>query len=276
MIYGLLNRAKAGTSTTGTGTVTLGSAASPFQSWAAAGARNAMQYEYLIEDGTDWEVGYGIYTVSGTTLTRNLIQSSTGSLLNLSGSAQVSCTGTAQDGFNETAIAETTGRYYPPDSMNFNTSTAAATLNTLYFYPLTKRMIIDAIAIEVTTAIASSNVRGGLYSWGPKGLPDKLIEEGTPQATTGTGIKNITLAAARRLYEPVWLAVVYSHGVTTRNGTVDNDAGKIFGNTALNLAAASSPSRLTAPFTYGALPAVTTGLTLSYGSSTLIAFARAG
>lgn len=86
-----LNRAKVNTTTTGTGTVTLGSAVSPFQTWGNAGAVDGFVYDYLIEDGTAWEIGYGTYTASGTTLSRTLVASSTGALLSLTGAATVAC-----------------------------------------------------------------------------------------------------------------------------------------------------------------------------------------
>lgn len=109
----LVNRAKMTTATTGTGTITLGSAVASYQSFATAGVVNGDTVRYVIEDGLDWEIGVGTYTSSGTTLSRTLNESSTGSLLNLSGTATVFVTAAALDILDNisvgTSVASTSG-----------------------------------------------------------------------------------------------------------------------------------------------------------------------
>lgn len=84
------NLARMSTTTTGTGTITLGSAVSSYLSFSGAGIQNGDVVWYGIADGSNSEAGYGTYTSSGTTLTRNpLVSTNSNSAINLSGSAQV-------------------------------------------------------------------------------------------------------------------------------------------------------------------------------------------
>lgn len=80
---------KAYTATTGTGSVTVGSAVSPYRPFSGVVDDGAL-IRYLILDGASaWERGYGVYNSGTGVLTRILECSSTGALLNLSGSATV-------------------------------------------------------------------------------------------------------------------------------------------------------------------------------------------
>ena len=95
----LVNRAKMTTATTGTGTITLGSAVDGFQTFTAAGVANGDTVRYCIEDGTSsFELGSGVFTASGTTLTRVVSESSnSNNAINLSGDAIVFITAIAAD-----------------------------------------------------------------------------------------------------------------------------------------------------------------------------------
>lgn len=71
------DRVRETTTTTSTGTYTLAGAVTGFQSFAVVGDGNATYY--TVTDGTDWEVGVGTYTSSGTTLSRDTILASSNS-----------------------------------------------------------------------------------------------------------------------------------------------------------------------------------------------------
>lgn len=70
------DRVKETTATTGTGTFTLDGAVGGFDSFAEIGDGNTTYYSCT--DGTDFEVGIGTYTASGTTLSRDSVLESSG------------------------------------------------------------------------------------------------------------------------------------------------------------------------------------------------------
>jgi len=121
------NRAKMSTSTTGTGTITLGSALSGYQTFAQAGITNGQTVRYAIEDGTNFEIGSGVFTSSGTTLTRSVTESSNSdNAISLSGSAEVFITASAADIFvNDGATSLTTTGVITGGTVEATSDTAA-------------------------------------------------------------------------------------------------------------------------------------------------------
>ena len=99
----LFNRARMTVASTGTGTLTLGSAASGgFLTFAQSGVANGDIVSYVIEDtGGAFEYGTGAYTSSGTTLSRTVIKSSnSNTAISVTSSAIVYLTALAADILN--------------------------------------------------------------------------------------------------------------------------------------------------------------------------------
>jgi hypothetical protein len=126
------DRVQETSNTTGTGTFTLAGAVSGFQSFSAIGNGNTTYY--AIVGGTQWEVGLGTYTSSGTTLSRDtVLASSTGSKIDFAaGTKNVFVTYPA----TESVYQDETNTAYAPqfaasNGLNVNNST----ISTSYTFP---------------------------------------------------------------------------------------------------------------------------------------------
>jgi hypothetical protein len=97
----LKDRVQETSTTSGTGTLTLGGAVAGYQSFAAVGDGNTTYYTITDPTSGAWEVGVGTYTASGTTLSRTTVLASSngGSLVSFTSAAKsVFCTYPSEKG----------------------------------------------------------------------------------------------------------------------------------------------------------------------------------
>lgn len=146
------DRVKVGTTTTGTGTLSLGSAATGYQTFSVIGNGNTTYYTIASALGSEWEVGIGTYTVSGNTLSRTTVLSSSngGSLVDFSaGSKDVFVTYPA----GRSVYLDTAGSY--PVQNTFDSLTAATatlTAGTITTAPSTGDDLVNKTYVDTVAA----------------------------------------------------------------------------------------------------------------------------
>lgn len=197
----LINRARMTTATTGTGTVTLGSAVAGFLTFAEAGAVNATTYPYVIEEGDDFEMGQGTYTSSGTTFSRDTVTVS-----KISGTA----------GTSKMNLAGTAAIFITPRASDLNDASLITTGT------------VGTARLGSGTANSGSFLRGD-QSWQAVSVPSEASQadmesaSGSTQMVTPRRVKDSPFAAKAWCKWGVTTTIDASAGVSsiTDNGTGD-------------------------------------------------------
>jgi hypothetical protein len=177
----LVNRAKMTTATTGTGTITLGSAVDGYQTFADAGVSDADVVSYAIEDGTAWEIGTGTYTASGTTLSRTVAESSNSdAAINLTGNAVVFVTALAADIVTPayTGDVTITGEL-KADSLNEGFASVTSTSNAATINCEAANVFLHTLTENTTFTFSNPPATGTAY-----GFTLKLVQDATARTVT--------------------------------------------------------------------------------------------
>ena len=272
----LKNRAKMSTSTTGTGTITLGSAEDGYQTFADAGVANADVVRYVIEDGSNFEIGTGTYTASGTTLSRTVSESSNSdAAINLSGSATVFIGATAED----------IPALYADNYDGTSTLPSATGTNALSLAPLSTSTGINSVSIGSSADAtgnqafsfgvnsSASGLRG--ISFGSSSFTNNIDAVAIGSSAQAQSVGGLALGHDATVItgaQAVAIGDSYASGADSFAAAIGNNTstyGALSGNTiAIGLNAKANPSQTNAIAIGGFATSSSTGsIALGYSSS---------
>ena len=187
----LANWIKQYTSTTGTGTITLGAKFDNSFVTIADSYFDGELVHYQIKDGLNRESGIGTYTATGNTLSRDIIletlvsgvlSTSSPTAISLTGNAIVSVSASSSSQF--VTLPGTYGAGYGitskhlPSNLDGSVTLTADRLYALPFW-LDRPVTSTKLRIDVNTAQASSNIRVGLALVDKDWKPGNLLREGS-------------------------------------------------------------------------------------------------
>ncbi|MEL0099885.1 MAG: hypothetical protein VW907_10040, partial [Opitutae bacterium] len=237
------------TSTTGTGTITLGSAETGYQTFADAGVADGDVVRYVIEDGNDWEIGSGTYTATGTTLSRTVSESSNAdAALNLTGSAVVFITAAAGDVFQGELFAENPSSPTAPSATGTNAvaigdSATASAQDAISIGDGATNAGAFAVAIGWNAAVTSNGTRGIAIGSSATTDGNKAFAAGDRATIPNTGTSAVALGYSYASGASSFAAVIdnntSSYGATGANSIAMGYQAKATGDDSIAIGEAS-------------------------------------
>jgi len=207
------DRVRETSTTTGTGTITLGGAFTGFRSFADIG--NANTTYYCISGGSQFEVGIGTYTASGTTLSRDTVLSNS-----LGTTALIDFSAGTKDVFVT----------YPSDKALLGTTGAVSSTGTGSVVLSTSPTLVTPV-LGTPTSATLTNATGLPIVDGTTGTLS--VARGGTGVTTSTGTGNVVLSASPTLTGTLTAATITASANSTFNGVA---IGKGAANISTNLA----------------------------------------
>jgi hypothetical protein len=281
----LADRVKETTTTTGTGTITLAGAATGYRSFSVIGNGNSTYYAIIDSTANTWEVGVGVYTSAGTTLSRTTVfsnSSNTTALINFAaGTKDVICTQPAWSTLNYDSVAigyqalnaSIVGSGTNNTAIGYQAlATSSAAANNTAVGSLAMSAAVSNNAQVAVGRYALNALTSGLYNCVVGGAAGLAVTGGSYNSLFGTyagfslaGQSNNTAIGYSALYYNTAAsntAVGYNAGLNV-NGT---------GNTAVGYQALQGNATMTGTYNtvmgWSAAPAVTSGqLSTILGSS---------